>query len=124
MLPVMSAETTELARESWNRYFDDLSRELGAYDATVEVDGLDVGAQIEAEDLVLAGISYDYKDDIVVIGLAPVGSTEAVEHFVSSPQRIFVESTDSILPSVIDIEDADGQKTIVRLQPAPALPAE
>jgi uncharacterized protein DUF5335 len=124
MLPVMSAETTELARESWSRYFEDLSRELGAYEATVEVDGLDIGAQIEEdENLMLAGMSYDDRDDIVVIGLAPVGGKEAVEHFVSGPQRIYVESADGVLPSVIDIEDAESHKTLVRLQPAPELPA-
>ena len=120
----MSAETTEIARESWSRYFEDLSRELGAYQATVEVDGLDIGAQIEeGENLMLAGMSYDDRDDIVVIGLAPIGAKESVEHFVSGPQRIYVESADGVLPSVIDIEDAESHKTLVRLQPAPALPA-
>jgi len=123
MLLRMAEETTELARESWTSYFNDLSRELGVYDVTVEVDGLDVGAQIEAEGLVLAGMSYDHKDDIVVIGVAPVGGTEAVEHFVSGPQRIFIETSDSTVPSVIDIEDGEGQKTIVLLSPAPALEA-
>lgn len=124
MLLPMAEETTDLARESWTRYFNDLSRELGAYEVTVEVDGLDIGAQIEAEDLMLAGLSYDHKDDIVVIGVAPVGGEEAVEHLVSGPQRILVESINSTVPSVIDIEDAEGHKTIVRLAPAPALGAE
>lgn len=124
MLLSMAPETSELARERWSSYFEDLSRELGTSTATVEVDGLDVGAQIEGEDLVLDGISYDHRDDIVVIGLAPVGAKEAVEHFVSGPQHIYIESGDGILPNVLDIEDAEGHKTIVRLRPAPALPAQ
>jgi hypothetical protein len=123
MLLRMAGETSELARERWGVYFEDLSRELSTTTATVEVDGLDIGAQIEGEDLVLDGISYDHRDDIVVIGLAPLGSAEAVEHFVSGPQRIYIESGEGILPAVLDIEDAEGQKTIVRLRPAPALPA-
>jgi Family of unknown function (DUF5335) len=123
MLQGMAQETGELAREQWSGYFEQLSRDLGATTATVEVDGLDVGAQIEGEDLVLDGISYDHRDDIVVIGLAPVGTAEAVEHIVSGPKRIYIESGDGILPAVLDIEDAEGQKTIVRLRPAPALPS-
>jgi hypothetical protein len=48
----------------------------------------------------------------------------ALEHLVSSPQRIRVEPSDAILPSTIEVEDAEGERTLVRLQAAPALPTE
>jgi hypothetical protein len=35
-----------------------------------------------------------------------------------------VESSAGILPSSIEVEDAEGERTLVRLQGAPALPAE
>jgi hypothetical protein len=118
------ADTYELPRDRWRSYFDDLSRGLATVQATVEIDGPDLGAQVQAEGLVLSGISYDDRDDVLVVGLSPGGATESLEHLVSSPRRIRVESSDAILPSTIEVEDADGERTLVRLQPAPALPAE
>jgi Family of unknown function (DUF5335) len=118
------AETDELPRDSWRTYFDDLSRTLAATQATVEIDAPDLGAQVQAEGLLLSGISYDDRDDILVIDLSPGGPAESLEHMVSSPQRITIESAEGILPSAIEVDDAEGQQTIVRLQPAPALPAE
>lgn len=116
------AETDELPRDRWRTYFDDLSRRLATMQATVEIDGPDLGAQVQAEDLVLSGISYDDRDDVLVVGLSPGGPTESLEHLVSSPKRILVESSDAVLPSAIEVEDAEGVRTLVRLQPAPALP--
>ena len=119
------AETYELARDGWRDYFDELSRTLATTRATVEIDGPDLGAQIESEGLLLSAISYDDRDDILVVGLSPGGPAESIEHFVSGPQRIAIEeSSDGILPSTIEVEDAEGQQTLVRLEPAPALPPE
>ncbi len=124
MLRRTVADTIELPRDRWRSYFDDLSRGLATMQATVEIDGPGLGAQVQAEGLVLSGMSYDDRDDVLVVGLSPGGATESLEHLVSSPQRIRVESSDAILPSTIQVEDAEGQRTRVRLQAAPALPAE
>lgn len=124
MLRRAMADTNELPRDRWRVYFDDLSRGLETMQATVEIDGPDLGAQVQAEGLVLSGISYDDRDDVLVVGLSPGGPAESLEHLVSNPQRIRVESSDDVLPSTIEVEDAEGERTLVRLQPAPALPAE
>ena len=86
------ADTEELQRPGWRVYFDDLSRALGTTQATVEIEGPDLGAQVQAEGLVLSGISYDDRDDILVVGLSPGGPTESLEHLVSNPQRIWVRA--------------------------------
>jgi len=118
------AETTELQRDRWRAYFDELSRTLTTTRATVEIEGPELGAQVEAEGLLLNGISYDDRDDLLVVGLSAGGPAELLEHLVSSPQRIQVESSGGILPSSIDVEDEAGERTLVRLQAASALPAE
>jgi Family of unknown function (DUF5335) len=118
------ADTSEIARESWREYFDDLSRGLATTRATVEIEGGEVGAQVEAEGLILTGISYDDRDDVLVIGLSPGGPGETLEHLVSGPRRILVESSDAIVPDSVDVEDAEGARTLLRLRPAPALPPE
>jgi hypothetical protein len=124
MLRCTVADTNELSRDRWRIYFDDLSRGLATTQATVEIDGPDLGTQVQAEGLVLSGISYDNRDDVLVIGLSPGGASESLEHLVSSPQRIRIEPSDAIVPSTIEVEGADGEQTLVRLQAAPALPAE
>jgi hypothetical protein len=121
----MAHETREVPRDSWRAYFDDLSRNLGTVEATVEIDGSDFGAQVEAERLILTGISYDDRDDVLVIGLvAAADAREDLEHMVAQPQRIVVDSAAAALPTTIDVEDAEGQRTLVELQAAPELPAQ
>ncbi len=124
MLRRTVADTNELPRDRWRIYFDDLSRGLATMKATVEIDGPGLGAQVQAEGLVLSGISYDDRDDVLVVGLSPGGAAESLEHLVSRPQRIRVASSDASLPSTIEVEDAEGERTLVRLQAAPALPAQ
>jgi Family of unknown function (DUF5335) len=121
----MAHEDTELPREDWNEYFDSFSRNLGAVKATVEVDGQDLGAQVVAEKLVLRGITYDYKDDVLVVGLvaAEREPSEDIQHFVYGPKRIVLDTT-AIVPDTIDVEDSEGQRTLIELQAAPELAAE
>jgi hypothetical protein len=121
----MTQETEELPRGSWRTYFDALSRRLGAVEATVEIDAGDLGAQIEADRLMLSGISYDDRDDVLVIALAvPGAAREDLEHMVQQPQRIVVDSAAAVLPSTIEVEDSEGQRTLVELRAAPELSAQ
>jgi hypothetical protein len=121
----MAYEMKELPSETWRTYFDDLSRHLGAVEATVEIDGSDFGAQVEAERLILTGISYDDRDQVLAISLAEPGSArDGVEHMVQQPRRIAVGGTDAMLPTAIEAEDAEGQRTLVELRAVPELPAQ
>jgi hypothetical protein len=74
--------------------------------------------------MLLTGITYDDRDNLIVIGLdAPGGSPEELEHLVWSPERIFVDAPVG-MPSAIAIEDEVGRRTLIRLEEAPELPAE
>jgi hypothetical protein len=117
------ATTQEVPRDTWRSYFDDLSRRLGTVEATLEVDGADVGAQIEADHLLLSGVTYDSGDDIFVIGLdAPGGDPEELERVIDHPQRVFVEGEFPEEGMAIAIEDAEGDRTIVTLERPAELP--
>jgi hypothetical protein len=120
----MSGATEQLPQDAWGPYFDSISRDLGTTLATVEVVGRDVGDQIEADHLVLTGISYDYKDDVIVIGLdAPGGLREEIQRLIDHPRTIYVAQGPATSPGVvIDIEDAEAHHTIVQLEQAPELP--
>jgi hypothetical protein len=120
----MAGETQELPRETWTPYFDELSKHLGTTEATIEVSGRDLGNQIAAERLVLTGITFDHKDDVLVIGLdAPGGDPEEYEHLVEHPQRILVAPGG--VPGAelaIDVQDAEQHQHIIRLELPEALP--
>ena len=114
----MALTTRELPRGEWTQFFNDFSRDLDSPLVTVEVAGREIGAQVEAERLRLTGITYDHKDDILVVGLdAKGGVTEELEHIVYQPQKIYLAS-DEAGPSAFDVEDAEGHQTLVRLEPA------
>jgi hypothetical protein len=118
------AELTEsIPKHSWQRYFDDLSKELGTVEATVEIDGRDVGAQLLAEHVLLTGVTYDHGDDIIVFGLdAPGGQPEDAEHIVEHPQQVLVEGALPETGMAIAVDDPEGHRTIVTLARPPALP--
>jgi hypothetical protein len=111
----MALDTREIPQSDWQAYFDDLSRRLQAPPVTVEVDGAEIGAQIEAEHTTLAGISYDRRDDVLVVGVGSHGG-EQLEHLVSNPRQIYVAEGDGEM--TIDVQDGEGIKTLIRVQPA------
>lgn len=110
----MASTTREIPKNEWRSYFDDLSRSpSGPPIVTVEVDGAEIGAQIEAEHKTLAGISYDDRDDVLVIGIGSAGGGEQLEHLVSQPLQIFVAEGDQ---RTVDVKDADGVQTLIRIE--------
>jgi hypothetical protein len=118
-----SSPTEQIPREAWTPYFDELSRTLGTVEATVEVTGRDIGDQIAADHLLLTGISFDHKDDVLVIGLdAPGGGPEELQHLVEHPKSIAVTPGGTAAEMVIAAEDADDHLTLVTLERPPALP--
>jgi Family of unknown function (DUF5335) len=121
----MADSTLEIPRQSWRTYFQELSKGLGTVEATVEVVGRDVGAQVVEERQMLADITYDEKGHAIILGLEPPGSpTERVEHLIEQPQRVLV-ATDEPPPLevTLDIEDGEQHQWLIRLERPPALPA-
>lgn len=110
----MAAEQIERTR--WGAFFDNLTEILVGKQAEIEVAGLGLGDQIEAEWAPLIGVTYDEKDDLIEIAL------EQLDHLIRSPRAIFVdEGVGGIV--AIAIDDAEGNRHIVRLKDPLALPA-
>jgi hypothetical protein len=120
----MQLITEEIPKDLWRTYLDALSKRLGTVEAMVEVAGRDLGAQIEAERLVLTGITYDDKDDVLLIALDTPAEHDNLERLIERPQQIFVAEGGPSMEMVIDIEDAERHRTIVRLERPPALPGD
>ena len=112
--------TKTLEKFAWEEYFNRFSKALGACLAEVEVAGLDIGDQIEAEWIVLSGISYDPKDDIVTVDLVSKDD-ENFEHIIHRPAELVIqEDVDGV--KSLTIVDADDHRQIIHLRKPLALP--
>ena len=108
--------TRQLDKNEWESYFDRVSKELGTRQVEIEVAALSLGDQVEAEWVVLLGLTYDPRDDILEV------ATEAVDHLIRRPREIHVLEGPEGLES-IEVVDAEGAKQIVRLRAPLRLPA-
>ncbi|MDD2704568.1 MAG: DUF5335 domain-containing protein [Acidocella sp.] len=110
----MAAEKFEKAK--WGPYFDRLSKKLTGQEAEVRVLSLGLGDQVEAEWVQIRGVTYDHKDDIVVISL------EGIEHIIHQPKSIHIDAPEGGLAG-FEVVDADGVKCVIQFREKLALPA-
>ncbi len=100
--------TTQLDKAQWEEFFDRVSRQLVGRPAEIEVAGMDVGDQIEAEFIPMTGITYDPKDDLIEV------ASDEVDHIIRQPRQVWVDLGVDGLHSV-EIVDADDHRQIVKL---------
>ena len=108
-------QTREIEKDNWQGFFDQVSRALQGKLIQIEVDSLELGAQIELDKLSLNGLTYDSKDDAFII------STEEIEHVIHSPQQIFVADGIEGIGS-LQVRSADGTEQMVSFKEPLALP--
>jgi hypothetical protein len=105
----------KLEKSSWQTYLDKVSKTLVGKQTEIEVDALDIGAQIEAEWIPLQGITYDPKNDLVEV------LVEGLDHLIRDPGEIWVDHGPAGLTSM-EIIGTDGVKQIIRFRDALLLP--
>lgn len=105
----------QLSKPQWQAYFDHLSRTLGAKLVEIEVTGLGLGHQVEADYIPLTGISYDPKDDVLGV------FAERLEHVISHPKEVYVDHEVEWVHS-IEVIDAEGDRHIIVLKDPLKLP--
>jgi hypothetical protein len=111
---------TRLDQSKWSVYFDRMSKELLGKRAEVEVAGIPLGDQIEAQWLPLSGIVYDHRNDLVQVIL---GSADAhVDHMIRRPREIYVSHGTAGLESIV-VLDGDGLEHIMTFRDPLMLPA-
>jgi len=109
--------TREIAKEHLKDYFDHFSMIMPTELVEIEVAGLDLGDQIEAEWAPMTGISYDPKDDVVVVEL----EDGKVQHSIRAPAEVVVDEDDNGIHS-ISIRCGEGHLHVLRLKEPRLLP--
>jgi hypothetical protein len=78
----MTITTQETRGQAWRSYVDELTDVLG----TVEVVGRDLGDQFANERRILSDMTYDERDDAIIVRLkAPDSEVERIEHVTEEP---------------------------------------
>ncbi len=108
--------TRRLNRSEWQTYFSRLARGLEGKHVEIEIAGLRLGDQIEAEWTPLIGVTYDPKDDLFEI------ATENVDHLIRRPKDVHVQEDAQGLHCV-EIVNSDGNHQIIKLRSPLALPS-
>ena len=114
--------TQAIPRDEWNNFFDSFSRQHEGWLATLEVFDDDLGAQQEARELPLSGISLSSGKDKGTIALS-LGKEpgDHVTHIIDEPEQVWVETTSEGVNAALEIEAKDQTKTLLRFR-SPILP--
>jgi hypothetical protein len=102
-------------RTEWTKLTDRLTAEYEGYDVTIEVLDPESGDNPMVERLPFDNITYDHKDDVVVVAVG--GKSErypvALRHLIYHPQEFVVD----LIPqgAALKITDSTGTTTLVSL---------
>ena len=112
--------TREIPRDEWVAFFDGFSRQHEGWLVAVEVLGADIGAQVEARELPLGGVTADLKGrDEGAISITLGESAENhVMHTITAPAHIRLEQTAEGANAALQIESAGGATTLLRFRSA------
>ena len=111
-------------RQEWKWFLGRLTQSAAGGLTTLEVVGPEVGTQVEADRLPLDDITYDDREETIVVSLREAhGDGIALRRIIENPWTIIF---DPPLPEdvhTLDIEGGDGVHTLMTLHARPS-PAE
>ena len=107
--------TTPEQRSEWTALTNRLSADHAGHDVTIELLDAEGGDRSLVERLPFDSISYDHKDDVVVIGVGGRSPRYPVvlRHLIHHPQEILFD----LIPqgAALKITDPSGTTTLVSL---------
>jgi hypothetical protein len=109
-------ETREIPRDAWDSFFSRFSRDHETQFVAVEVMGRDIGAQVEGRSLLLTGISPADNEGKSLALMFDSVTGERVTHMVNRPTHVWLQRTPDQRDEALEIESADGTKTLVRFR--------
>jgi hypothetical protein len=107
---------TEIKKEDWGKFFDHLSKRRFEWVTEIEVLDPEMGDQTLSNGLPLNGITVESIGDNTSIEIS-VGETVGhhQSHTIRNPTRVAFLEADAGNCDVVDIEEATGSKTLIRL---------
>ena len=105
----------ELKKEDWRTFFDNLSKRRFEWMTEIEVLNPEMGDQTLSNGLPLNGITVGTAGDHTTVEIL-VGETAGHHqtHTIKDPCRVAFLAGDDSHSDVVDIEEANGTKTLIR----------
>lgn len=113
--------TREIPRNEWTSFFDGFSRRHEGWLTTVQVLGR-IGAQVEAKELPLRGVSADRDEASTIAVIVGQSPEQEVTHQIRSPSHVRVEESDAGAEEAVQIQSEVGETTLLTFRSA--LPPE
>jgi len=125
-MPVATeARAGEIERGKWAAFFGEFSKRNRSRATRLETFG-DLGAQEEERNLPLNGISVEESGadapriEIMLGGVSP-SDERHLTHTIARAAHVFPKTDDDGRDEALEIEDADGVKTLLRFETLPEL---
>ena len=109
--------TIEIAAKRWSQALDEFSAIHEGWLVSLEILSPSFGAQPEITNLPLLGVPVEPHGAAIAIAVAQ-SAVDHIAHMVQAPARVWMERIDSGAEAALEIESADGTKTILRLKTA------
>jgi hypothetical protein len=119
------ARSGEVARDQWAAFFRDFSERNQSRATRLETFG-DLGAQEEERNLPLNGISVgengnDAPRIEIMLGGASLDDGRHLTHTIARAVHVFPKTAADGTDEALEIEDANGVKTLLRFESLPEL---
>jgi len=106
--------TKKIEKKEWSKYFDNFSIKYlkDEQPEYVEIQILSevLGLQPETKWMILKGITYDHKSDLLEI------QTDEMEHLIAHPDEIYVEELDDGWLAGLEVTQKSGEKNIIDIR--------
>lgn len=108
-------QTREIPRTEWKDFFSRFSDQHDDEAVKVELIGSEIGAQVEGQDLHLRGISpaRNAQESDLALELDSVDGKH-LTHMIPKPTHVWLQQAPDKTDEALEIESADGTKTLVR----------
>ncbi|MFG3479508.1 DUF5335 family protein [Streptomyces sp. NPDC047980] len=111
--------TSTLERSQWQAALDGVTADHDGKLVSVELLDVSVGHQYEAERMPFANLSYDPKDDVVIVAVGGKSPRYPVvlRHMVAHPKEIDI-ATEDIPETAVRVVAPDDTATLITFFPA------
>jgi len=110
--------TREISRSEWPEFFDRFSRLHEGWLVTLEIFGVDIGAQVQERELAFEGIvdEWDEVQGNQIVIMVGAEADDHITHSISHPTQVSVEETHEGADAGLAIQSADGVIALLRFR--------
>ncbi len=108
----------QVPRDEWTQVLKAFSAVHEGWPVSLDILSASIGAQPEITELPLLGVSVEPGDGGTITIAAARSAVDHITHIVQAPTRVWIQHTDAGTSAALEVESADGTRTILRFKAA------